>query len=98
MHQFLINQVSNCNCTFIDVHKSILPVLYGLGPFIIKETENLKEFADDNNYNYDFRIINDKWKKENIKYIIKYLRINRFRIIKDKYVSAKTLYSFYKKK
>lgn len=98
MHQFLINQVSNCNCTFIDVHKSILPVLYGLGPFIIKETTNLKEFADDNNYNYDFRIINDKWRKENIKYIIKYLKINRFRIIKDKYVSAKTLYSFYKKK
>ncbi|MBQ3475205.1 MAG: glycosyltransferase family 61 protein [Bacilli bacterium] len=98
MHQFLINQASKCNCIFIDTHKSILPVLYGLGPFIIKETDQLKKYSEDNNYKYSFNLINKKWRIENIKYILKYLKINRLRIAKDKFVNKKELYNYYKKK
>lgn len=96
-HIFLLNQASNCNATYIDVHKSLLPILYGYGPFIIKITDNLKKFAED--HNYTININNYKRDKfENIKYIFRYIKMYKGRLIKDKSIKAKTLYHYYKNK
>lgn len=96
-HNFLMNQASNCNATFIDVHKSLLPVLYGYGPFIMKITNNLIKFAKDNKYKVNIDIDKNK-KMENIKYILKYIKMYKGRIIKDKNVSIITLFKYYKNK
>ncbi len=96
-HIFLLNQASEADVTFVDVHKSLLPVLYGYGPFIIKFTDNLKNFARDNKY--ILNVNNDESVKfENIKYILKYVKMYKGRLIKDKNVKAKTLYHYYRKK
>ena len=96
-HNFLMNQASGCDATFIDVHKSLLPVLYGYGPFIMKITDNLIQYAKDNKYKINIEI-DKKEKHENIKYIIKYIKMYKGRFIKDKNVKAKTLYNYYKNK
>ena len=96
-HSFLINQASKCDATYIDVHKSLLPILYGYGPFIIKFTDNLKKFAKDNKYVLNVKE-EPKDKYENLKYILKYIKMYKGRLIKDKHIKAKTLYNYYKDK
>lgn len=47
LHQFLINDISDGLITFVDMYISPMPILYGLGPFMVTVTEPLKNFLVD---------------------------------------------------
>lgn len=97
-HQFLLNEASMCDTTFIDVHKSLLPILYGLGPFIIKITPNLYQFAKDHRMKLPKVEENSQYLRENFIYFYHYLITYRGRVIKDPLIQAKKLWNFYKKR
>lgn len=48
LHQFLINDMSDGMITFVDMYVSPMPILYGLGPFMVTTTKPLKNFLKDN--------------------------------------------------
>lgn len=95
-NQELINQVKNANVTYIDCHISLLPIAYGKGPFIITLNNNLKKFAEDNNYLYQKTLslyIRNIYNK--IWYIFNYLKIYKFTIHKDKNINCWKLFKEY---
>ena len=98
LHQFIINQISNAKVDFIDTNISPMPIQYGKGPFIMKVTDNLKQFCVQNNLKLycevDYRVT----VQEKIWYYYKYLIANRGRIVKDKEISFKEIRSIYKHK
>lgn len=96
LHQFLINQVSNVNADFIDVNISPMPVLYGMGPFIMKVTNNLKEFCIKNKLKLNTDVNHRVTIKEKIWYYSKYLIYNRGRIVREEDISLKEIREFYK--
>lgn len=67
LHQFMVNEIANCNAYFIDVYVSPLPILYGYGPFIIRVTKEFENFAND----FEINLVN-KVKKVSIALRIKY--------------------------
>ena len=107
-HQFLINQMRKLSVTNIDAHLSLFPVLYGAGPFVLFETENLRKFAIDRNYSWSKGIgITNKIRKAVYIcwYIVKYIRINTVMPNVDifnedddlKEHTEKELYDYYRK-
>jgi hypothetical protein len=73
-HQFLINQLSRVDSTYIDAYVAPLPILYGYGPFLIKITDEFLLFCKINNYNIDDVYRNTKLKiSEKIWYYARYL-------------------------
>lgn len=50
IHQFLINELSNGKITFVDIYLSPLPILYGLGPFLMTKTTSLCRYLADNHF------------------------------------------------
>lgn len=97
MHQFLVNQVINIDVTFVDIHISIKPVLYGLGPFIMTITDNFKNYCKDNNLkcvesvNYNIGIKTKIW------YYMRYLISYRGKSIESE-IDVKILKKVYQQK
>jgi hypothetical protein len=48
-YQMLIDNIMDVNISCIDVYKKMLPVCFGLGPFLIGVNGNLKRFLKDSN-------------------------------------------------
>lgn len=98
-HQALINQMKNVNVTYLDLHISLLPILYGPGPFIMTLNENAERFAMDNGYKIE---ISKRQKNANrirkIWYILKYFYTYKKGLPKDNSINSKELYEFYKKR
>ncbi len=98
LHQFIINQISKANVDFVDIDVSPMPVLYGVGPFIMRVTDNLKKYCENNNLKCEENVYYKISVKEKIWYAFRYLLYYRGKIIKDADVSIKELRNFYKDK
>ena len=60
IHQFLINSITNANVKFVDAYVAPLPVLYGRGPFLIRITQEFKQYSDDMHFNSTHLKVNTK--------------------------------------
>lgn len=98
LHQFLINQLSNINVDFVDINVSPMPVEYGIGPFIIKITDHLLKFCEDNKYICNYQSNIKLSIKEKFWFYINYFVKNKFKIVKDKNISFKEIRNYYKKR
>jgi len=79
LHQFLINQISNANVTFVDAYVAPLPILYGYGPFLIRRTDQFIYYCRNKNINVnEIPKCNQKLSiKDKAEYYIKYIYIYR---------------------
>lgn len=96
LHQFLINQIVNAKVDFVDTYISPMPIQYGIGPFIMKVTENFKKFCMENRLILDCNIVYKLTIKEKIWYYLSYLILNRGKIVKDEELSFKKIRRNYK--
>lgn len=92
LHQYLINQFSNINATFVDVYVSPLPVLYGYGPFIIRITSEFIKFCSDHNINIDIKTIDNSISfGTKIKYYFEWLYAYKRFLITGKKIQEDTI-------
>lgn len=98
LHQFMINELSDADVSFVDINISPMPILYGFGPFIMKITNNFISYCQDNNIKINGISNNSLKMKEIIWFYYKYIISYRGKFVKDTDLSFSELRKFYESK
>ena len=87
LHQVVINQISGVNEQYIDAFIAPRQVLYGVGPFIIKITEEFHEFCEDHSFKEIYPVNEHLSLSERFKYSIEWGYKYKWQILKHKPIS-----------
>ncbi len=60
--QLLIDEMKNIDAVYVDVYQNPLPITYHSQPYLLGITEELLKFFNDYNFNFKYKIKNDKYK------------------------------------